>query len=427
MRQVTPDLLARCVDEIIDHQVSLDACLTAHAEVSAELRSLLETALAIPALPDVTLPPAARSRMRSTILSAIAETAERNRPVRSVGSHWLSNWASRVALPGFIAAMAAGLLLFGGAHAVDAARDSLPGDALYPVKQLVETVQVVLSPDDVSRADTYLTLAERRLGELEKARQIGRNEAAAAAAHLVDEDLDQAGELLSTVASPAANVTALRHRLAADRAARGQVERASAAATRDALPTAGQTAGEGSPKLTGAPTSAVSSPDHQDGSSALLLPHPPSGDRGGATAYPNGSVLDPLLADLSGLRSRGVISSQTGDSLAAKLQAARAAIQRDQPNAAIGDLDAFLQELNGLLRSGHLEAETYLAIYPHYATAIQLLGGTPTPPQVTDGSDHAPSQPAHPAATPVGGPPPHASPASTPSPGAPGGKGRRTD
>lgn len=55
-----------------------------------------------------------------------------------------------------------------------AAQDSLPGDALYPVKLGTEQLRMMLPGDDVVKAERALSFAERRVGEMEALTEKGR-------------------------------------------------------------------------------------------------------------------------------------------------------------------------------------------------------------------------------------------------------------
>jgi len=57
-----------------------------------------------------------------------------------------------------------------------AAQDSLPGDALYPVKLGTEQVIMLLPGDDVVKAGRALSFAERRMGEIEALAEEGRSQ-----------------------------------------------------------------------------------------------------------------------------------------------------------------------------------------------------------------------------------------------------------
>lgn len=62
--------------------------------------------------------------------------------------------------------------LGGGTAAVVASQNSLPGDALYSVKELTESVQITLTRDD-KKAELYLKLAEKKLEEIQKLEEKG--------------------------------------------------------------------------------------------------------------------------------------------------------------------------------------------------------------------------------------------------------------
>jgi ElaB/YqjD/DUF883 family membrane-anchored ribosome-binding protein len=67
--------------------------------------------------------------------------------------------------PAFAAGLAALVLIVG---AGSAAANSLPGDAVFPLKRAIEEVRVALTFDDVARVRVLAEIADTRLGELEK-------------------------------------------------------------------------------------------------------------------------------------------------------------------------------------------------------------------------------------------------------------------
>jgi hypothetical protein len=58
------------------------------------------------------------------------------------------------------------LTLSGFGGTVYAAQDSLPGDALYPVKLGIERLTMMLGGDDVARAERSLNFADKRVREM---------------------------------------------------------------------------------------------------------------------------------------------------------------------------------------------------------------------------------------------------------------------
>ena len=79
----------------------------------------------------------------------------------------------------------------GGAAAVYAAQDSLPGEALYPLKTLSEEIRMNLSSSEETRLQLNLQYAERRIAEL--AEVAGEDDGLAARTMLrLQEHLNQA-------------------------------------------------------------------------------------------------------------------------------------------------------------------------------------------------------------------------------------------
>lgn len=62
-----------------------------------------------------------------------------------------------------------GLVGIGGTTtAAVASQGSIPGDVLYPVKEVTENVRLTTALDNVSKAKTHLAIADEKLNELEK-------------------------------------------------------------------------------------------------------------------------------------------------------------------------------------------------------------------------------------------------------------------
>ena len=70
-------------------------------------------------------------------------------------------------MPALIIALIIGLTAATGGGMAYAARDALPDDALYPVKQAVDAMQVATSFSTESKAATHLMIAEEKLREVE--------------------------------------------------------------------------------------------------------------------------------------------------------------------------------------------------------------------------------------------------------------------
>jgi len=70
-------------------------------------------------------------------------------------------------MSGLIAAIALAMTLFGGGGLAYASQDALPGQALYPVKGLVEAARLGAIGDDAARAMLHLRFADRKMAEIQ--------------------------------------------------------------------------------------------------------------------------------------------------------------------------------------------------------------------------------------------------------------------
>ena len=166
------EALARCLDALATGQ-TLDECLAAYPDLAAELRPLLETALALRQVPPPTIDPAFRQRLRERLRTAPVRV--RPRPLWG----WPAvRWAAA-------AVLATGLL----AGTVVSSAESLPGDPLYPTKLAVEEVQVALAPDPYTRQEARWRRADERLRELTRLADRGDAEHLVEASHLPEEFL----------------------------------------------------------------------------------------------------------------------------------------------------------------------------------------------------------------------------------------------
>lgn len=66
-----------------------------------------------------------------------------------------------------------GIVGVGGTTAAVASQAAVPGDALYPVKELTENVRVATALSEEDKAKVYLVIAEEKLKEVEKLTQKG--------------------------------------------------------------------------------------------------------------------------------------------------------------------------------------------------------------------------------------------------------------
>ena len=144
--------------ELITQGASIDECLARYPDYAAELEPLLTVAISVRARLTPGLSHMARGRIRAAVL------AEWDR--RSAPKQW--RWPLPVLVPRWaaVAASVVVVLMASGTGTVLASSSSVPGDPLYPVKQVREDVQLWLTRSPEAKADFYTRLVRRRSEEL---------------------------------------------------------------------------------------------------------------------------------------------------------------------------------------------------------------------------------------------------------------------
>jgi hypothetical protein len=149
------NILNECLERLLVKGESLEQCLQSYPEQSAELKPLLETALAAREASAIQPRPDFRARARYQFHSALKETAA-GKSRTSWG--WFPRWAT-------VAAIVLVLVLVGGG-AVVAAGSSMPDSPLYSVKLATEQVRLTLTPSQMGKARLCAELADRRVDEI---------------------------------------------------------------------------------------------------------------------------------------------------------------------------------------------------------------------------------------------------------------------
>lgn len=145
--------------------VDLEACLELYPELAADLRPALEAAVAARSMAHGSPPAAAQRRSRARLLG-IASAMRRRRlllPLRGF---------PRLAFAGLAAVLAA-FLGMGGLVAASA--QSLPGDALYPIKRASESVSLQLSGSGAARQSLQDDYSQRRSKEVRSLLDMSRS------------------------------------------------------------------------------------------------------------------------------------------------------------------------------------------------------------------------------------------------------------
>lgn len=161
------DILAQCLEDVQRRHRTVEECLNTYPEQAAELKPLLLAGLMTARLntPQMSETSVAALETRLNRLSAQTAAAHIQRP-SAAGFAW-----------GRLAAIIAIVLLlaFGsGAGLVAASSNSLPGDSLYTIKRLWETIILALSPLTGQLDDLWLHIGRTRLHEVEQLAAEGR-------------------------------------------------------------------------------------------------------------------------------------------------------------------------------------------------------------------------------------------------------------
>ena len=150
------DILDECLDRLLTKSQTVEQCLADYPEEAGELEPLLHMAVATERITTIQPSPEFRTRARYQFRLALQDM-EAGRSHSLFG--WLPQWATVVA-----AVLA--FLLITGSGTVAAAGNSMPDEALYPVKLATEQVRLTLTPSDMGKAELYARLADRRVVEI---------------------------------------------------------------------------------------------------------------------------------------------------------------------------------------------------------------------------------------------------------------------
>lgn len=170
------DLFEECLAQLRSG-ASLEDVLARHQPWAEDLRPLLETALlAQPIRAQAAGLKVAQNRSRARFLGA---AHQRRQPVKARG---LRNLVS-IRLPGAIALLAVLLFVSALGSGLGSA-SAVPGEALYPVKRVVEQAQMALTTRQSSRLELEESFDQRRADEAEELIHSGRSEEVTFAGYL---------------------------------------------------------------------------------------------------------------------------------------------------------------------------------------------------------------------------------------------------
>jgi hypothetical protein len=153
------DIFEECLELVLTRGEPIESCLSRYPEQAGELRPLLETALLTKRATAVEPSAEFRARARAQFERVLEEQPAK--PKRA-GFTWSWSWQPRWAAA--VGVVVAVVLMSGGT--VAAASRSMPGQALYPVKQATEQARIALTLSEMGKAELYVQLADRRVTEI---------------------------------------------------------------------------------------------------------------------------------------------------------------------------------------------------------------------------------------------------------------------
>ncbi len=161
------DILAQCIEDIKAGRCSVEDCLAKYPSISKELEPLLRIAISIREPPDVKPSAAFKVRARVHLMEQIhaKRGVTKWRGLRYTGQTKPILYKRRFNMVAIIIAIVLAVSALGGGT-VYASQDSLPGDALYPVKLGTEQARLVLTTSDTAKVDLQLTFANSRVEEM---------------------------------------------------------------------------------------------------------------------------------------------------------------------------------------------------------------------------------------------------------------------
>lgn len=194
------DLLAQGLQELHEG-CSLNEVLRRYsAEEQHELEPLLRVGVHLQELPrNIAVSVTTKARLRAQLMAELhspapqpARFAWRN-ALDAVQEFFSPQTLRSLVLRPLGAAFSAFLAIsLVGGSTVFAAMESIPGDNLYPVKTALEQARLTLNVTEEDKAETYLWMANTRVGELNKLVSLGRLEEAPNVIYQYEQSVSQA-------------------------------------------------------------------------------------------------------------------------------------------------------------------------------------------------------------------------------------------
>ena len=153
------DILNDCLQQLLEGK-TLDECLAVHPQQAAVLEPLLKTVAAAKQSLQFEPDPRFKTETKRQLLTILAGKKEEKAVFKTPFlARFKLRWATAAV------SLVLVLLMSGGGLAV-ASSGSMPGEAFYGVKLVVEQVMLQFSFTSLAKAETYAKLADRRVNEI---------------------------------------------------------------------------------------------------------------------------------------------------------------------------------------------------------------------------------------------------------------------
>jgi hypothetical protein len=200
-REPVEDRLQICLEEVLSGRQSLEEAVAQNPELEEALRSGLEAAMWLSSRRKLLEPRpgfVAASRRRLVARRFRLRGSSEHAPARSFFERVLRLLTNRFVFQASLVVLVVMALLVGNVLSA-AARTTLPGDFLYPVKTFSEGVQLTFSMSPSRKAGLQIEFARRRVTEVEALVLEGRMERAAATLAIFDRQAGQAAAALESL------------------------------------------------------------------------------------------------------------------------------------------------------------------------------------------------------------------------------------
>lgn len=179
------DILNECLERVLFQGETLEQCLYVYPDLADELKPLLHMALVSREALAIKPSPEFRERAGYQFRAALHEIeAKKARGFLSFMPGWV------------VAVTAIFVILLASSGTVVTASGSLPDEPLYQVKLTTESIRLVLTPSDISKAELYVKLSDARVAEIVAMAEQGKTEEVNRTVERLDTQLAEIASLI---------------------------------------------------------------------------------------------------------------------------------------------------------------------------------------------------------------------------------------